>query len=78
MAARDPKIVGNIPYYRIEDFPRDGEPEGERYILMLDEGGTFCSGYRDGEQWIADGGDPVPVTPIYWARAINPTDRSVC
>ena len=21
MAARDPKIVGNIPYYRIEDFP---------------------------------------------------------
>ena len=71
MAARDPQIVGNIPYYRIEDFPKHGEPEGERYILILDEDGTFCSGYRDGDQWIADGGDPVRITPIYFARKVS-------
>jgi hypothetical protein len=64
--SRAPAIVGSIPYYRIEDFPIDGEPEGARYLLITSSNGDGCVGHLDGAQWITDGGDPI--TPIYWGR----------
>ncbi len=66
MPPRDPKIVGSIDVYFIEEFPETGEPAGEDYLLILNDDGDHCCGHRSGDQWISDGGDPV--TPIYWAR----------
>lgn len=64
----DPKIAGTSDWYRIEDFPLNGEPDGQRYMFVTRSGSGRCFGYCDDGEFYCEGGDPV--TPIYWARDV--------